>query len=249
MQEEQELFIRAQKGEAKIREQLFEKNTGLIHHVVKRYLGRGCDAEDLFQLGAIGLVKAIENFDVNYGVCFSTYAVPMIAGEIRRFLRDDGMVKISRNIKENQWKLHQAREELRQHYGREATMQELSAYLDLSVEDLLIAMEAGREVESIYKTVYQADGNEIYLLDQLQQSQLPRKGDSTVLEGDQVIDKILIEELLSRLDNKESLLLKMRYFQNKTQTQVAEKLGMSQVQVSRLEKKLLYQMRQEVLSV
>lgn len=244
MQDERALFISAQKGDEASRETLFSMHTGLIHHVVKRYIGRGCDAEDLFQLGAIGLVKAIQHFDVDYGVCFSTYAVPMIAGEIRRFLRDDGMIKISRSIKENQWKIKQKKEELLQRMGREPTLQELSDVTQISVEDIVIALESGREVESIYQTVYQADGNEVYLIDQIHQESGHAKGtNSQNTEGERVINKVLIEELMSMLNQTESTLIQLRFFENKTQTQVAQSLGMSQVQVSRLEKKVLLHMK------
>lgn len=244
MQDERALFINAQKGDEASREELFSMHTGLIHHVVKRYIGRGCDAEDLFQLGAIGLVKAIQNFDVDYGVCFSTYAVPLIAGEIRRFLRDDGIIKVSRSLKENQWKIRQKKDELLQRMGREPTLQELSEETQIAVEDIVMALEAGKEVESIYQTVYQADGNEVYLIDQLHQESGNLKGTGLHNnEGERVINKILIEELMSVLNQTESKLIQLRFFENKTQTQVAQSLGMSQVQVSRLEKKVLLHMK------
>lgn len=239
MQEEKErlLFEQAQKGEKEARETLIIKHIGLVRHVIKRYAGRGYDADDLFQLGAIGLIKAIEKFDVDYGVCFSSYAVPMIAGEIRRFLRDDGMVKVSRGIKEHIWKINQAREQLFHELGRDATLQELAAVSGLSIEDIVVAFDAGREVESIYKTVYQSDGNEIYLMDQLEDSQSG---------NDRLLDRLLVDELMEQLDEKERLLIKLRFYENQTQVQVAEKLGMSQVQVSRLEKRILLRMRQQV---
>jgi len=244
--EERELFLRVQEGDKEARELLFHKNTGLIRHIMKRYIGRGCEAEDLFQLGAIGLLKAIEKFDPDYGVCFSTYAVPMIAGEIRRFLRDDGMVKVSRGIKENLWKIRKISEELGQRLGRDVTLQELSEETGISVEDIVIALDAGREVESIYKTVYQSDGNEIYLLDQLGSEEVG-SGLQTQSEGERVINKMLIDSLLGTLDGKERLLIKLRFYENKTQMQTADKLGMTQVQVSRMEKKLLLRMREQAI--
>ena len=242
--DDKELFLLAQRGDKDAREALFEKNAGLIHHVIKRYMGRGCEAEDLFQLGAIGLVKAIEKFDTEYGVCFSTYAVPMIAGEIRRFLRDDGMVKVSRGIKENIWKINRTREELYAKLGREVTVKELSEESGVAIEDIVLAMDAGREVESIYRTVYQSDGNEIYLLDMLREGQQAGGMDSGQDAGEMVLNKMLLEQLLNRLDTRERLLIRMRFYENKTQMQVARSLGMSQVQVSRLEKKLLLRMRE-----
>ncbi len=246
--EERELFLRVREGDKEARELLFHKNTGLIRHITKRYLGRGCEAEDLFQLGAIGLLKAIERFDPDYGVCFSTYAVPMIAGEVRRFLRDDGMVKVSRGIKENLWKIRKASEEMGQRLGREVTLQELAAETGIDVEDIVIALDAGKEVESIYKTVYQSDGNEIYLLDQI-----GNEGTGSNLrgenEGERVLNKMLLDSLLERLDHKERMLIKLRFYENQTQVQTADKLGMTQVQVSRLEKKLLLRMREQVACV
>ena len=238
--EEREHFLRVQKGDTEARELLFHKNTGLIRHIVKRYLGRGCEAEDLFQLGAIGLLKAIEKFDPDYGVCFSTYAVPMIAGEMRRFLRDDGMVKVSRGIKENLWKIRRVSEELGQKLGRDVTLQELSKETGIAIEDIVIALDAGKDVESIYKTVYQSDGNEIYLLDQI-----GGKADS---EGEQVLNRMLLDSLLEKLDGKERLLIQLRFCENQTQVETACRLGMTQVQVSRMEKKLLLRMRQQVNS-
>lgn len=245
--EERELFLRVQEGDKEARELLFHKNTGLIRHIVKRYMGRGCEAEDLFQLGAIGLLKAIEKFDPDYGVCFSTYAVPLIAGEIRRFLRDDGMVKISRGIKENLWKVRKAGEELAQRLGREVTLQELAKETKISVEDIVIALDAGKDVESIYKTVYQSDGNEIYLLDQIGSTQ-GFGYMSTEGEGERVLNKMLLDSLIEMLDSKEQLLIRLRFYENQTQMQTAGKLGMTQVQVSRMEKKLLLWMRKQVTS-
>lgn len=244
--EERELFLRVQEGDKEARELLFHKNTGLIRHIVKRYLGRGCEAEDLFQLGAIGLLKAIEKFDPDYGVCFSTYAVPMIAGEIRRFLRDDGMVKVSRGIKENLWKIRRVSEELGQKLGRDVTLQELSEETGIALEDIVIALDAGKDVESIYKTVYQSDGNEIYLLDQISRSEVgTNMGEAN--EGEQVLNRILLDSLLETLDYKEKQLIRLRFYENQTQMQTASLLGMTQVQVSRLEKKLLLRMREQVI--
>ncbi len=233
--EERELFIRAQRGEKDAIEQLYEKNTGLVHHVLKRFAGRGSvEMEDLFQIGAMGLVKAIEKFNLEYGVCFSTYAVPVIMGEIRRFLRDDGMIKVSRSIKENGRRLKSIREAYCQKAGREPTVSELEKESGIAVEDIITALDAGREVESIYKTVYESDGSEVLLVDML-----GREG-----ESDEIVNKLLLEKLLGGLDEREKHLIQLRYFENKTQMQVAGKLGMSQVQVSRMEKKVLLRLRQ-----
>ncbi len=237
--EERELFIRAQQGEKEAKEQLFQKNTGLVHHVVKRFVNRGnVEAEDLFQIGAMGLIKAIEKFDVDFGVCFSTYAVPLIMGEIRRYLRDDGMIKVSRSIKENARRLRTVREEFWKDMGREPTVSELSEMSRIAVEDIVTAIEAGREVESIYKTMYESDGNEVLLLDML-------GGEG---ETEEIVNRLMLEKMLSGLDEREKNLIRLRYFENKTQVQVAGDLGMSQVQVSRMEKKVLLRLRREAMA-
>ncbi|MBO5031861.1 MAG: SigB/SigF/SigG family RNA polymerase sigma factor [Lachnospiraceae bacterium] len=237
--EEKELFIRAQRGEREAKEELFDKNRGLVHHVMKRFIGRsGIEAEDLFQIGSLGLLKAIEKFDTDYGVCFSTYAVPLIMGEIRRFLRDDGIIKISRSIKENSRQLKQIREFLQQKTGREPTLSELAQESGLAVEDIVTALEAGREVESIDKTIYESDGSEVRLLDML-----GKEG-----ESEEIVNKLLLEKLLDGLDEREKNLIRLRYFENKTQIQVAGDLGMSQVQVSRMEKRVLLRLRQEAMA-
>ena len=234
MEETAVLLTQAQAGDRGAREILVEKNLGLVHHIVKRFLGRGYEAEDLFQIGSIGLMKAIDKFDLTYEVKFSTYAVPMIAGEIKRFLRDDGMVKVSRTLKENGMKIKQAADEVSKELGREATISEISELTGISVEDIVVAMEANAEVESIYKSVYQSDGNEIYMVDRL-----PSGKD----DNEKVLNHILLEQLLSELTDEEKRLIALRYFQDKTQVEVARQLGISQVQVSRLEKRILLRMR------
>ena len=167
MEEMSVLIEKSHAGDKQAREVLIEKNLGLVHHIVKRFLNRGVDAEDLFQIGCIGLMKAIDKFDLRFDVKFSTYAVPMISGEIKRFLRDDGMVKVSRGLKENGWKITRARERFQHENGREPTLEEVAEMTGLSTEDVVMAMDAGAEVESIYRCVYQSDGNEIYLADQI----------------------------------------------------------------------------------
>ena len=256
MEETAVLIERSQAGDKEAREILIEDNLGLVRHIVKRFTGRGCDLEDLFQIGCIGLIKAIDKFDLHYEVRFSTYAVPMIQGEIKRFLRDDGMVKVSRTLKESGWKVKQAAQRLSQEYGREATLQELSEETGLSVEDIVMAIDANVEVESIYKSVYQSDGNEIYLVDQVVGEDGGRDGSTvgrTAADGswgdsekEKVLNHMLLEQLLSRLDDRERELINMRYFQEKTQVEVAKCMGISQVQVSRMEKRILLQLREEV---
>lgn len=237
MEEMSVLIERSHAGDKEAREVLIEKNLGLVHHIVKRYLNRGVDAEDLFQIGCIGLMKAIDKFDLSFEVKFSTYAVPMISGEIKRFLRDDGLVKVSRTLKENGWKIKKVREQFQHENGREPTLQEVAEMTGLSVEDVVMAMDAGAEVESIYRSIYQSDGNEIYLADQIA---------SKSNEKEQLLNHMLLGQLLSELEGEEKELISLRYFQGKTQVDVAERLGISQVQVSRLEKRILRRMREKV---
>lgn len=249
MEETAVLIERSQAGDKEAREVLIEENLGLVRHIVKRFIGRGCDAEDLFQIGCIGLIKAIDKFDLQFNVRFSTYAVPMIQGEIKRFLRDDGMVKVSRTLKENGWKIRQAAERLSQTYGREATLQELSAETELSIEDIVLALDANVEVESIYKSVYQSDGNEIYLVDQVVEDGAGCTAGLSRADGDvekeKILNHMLLEQLLETLSDTERELIHMRYFQDKTQVEVAKTLGISQVQVSRMEKRILMHLRRE----
>lgn len=239
MEEVAVLIARSQAGDKAARETLIEKNLGLVHHIVRRFLGRGYDAEDLFQIGAIGLMKAIDKFDLAYDVKFSTYAVPMISGEIKRFLRDDGIVKVSRTLKENGWKVRQAAEQIYHERGRDATLEEIAEATGIAREDIVMAMEANVEVESIYKSVYQSDGNEIYLVDKL-----PEKKD----DNEKLLNHMLLEQLIGELGEEERTLIRLRYFQDKTQVEVAKNLGISQVQVSRMEKKILVRMREKLQS-
>ena len=232
------LIQKSHQGDEEARAQLVEENGGLVWSIVKRFYNRGVEAEDLFQIGSIGLMKAIDKFDLAYDVKFSTYAVPMISGEIKRFLRDDGMVKVSRTLKENGWKIRQASERIAHEKGREATLEEIALATGISKEDIVMAMEANVEVESIYKSVYQSDGNEIYLVDKL-----PEKKD----DNEKLLNHMLLEQLIGELGEEERLLIRLRYFQDKTQVEVAKNLGISQVQVSRMEKKILVRMREKLL--
>lgn len=250
MDEVSVLIAKSQAGEKEAREVLIEKNLGLVHHIVRRFAGRGYDLEDLFQIGTIGLMKAIDKFDLNLGVKFSTYAVPMISGEIKRFLRDDGPVKVSRTIKENGLKVKTARQKLQIKEGREPTLQEIMEETGLSSEDIVIAMEASVEVESIYTAVYQDDGNEVYLVDRVVRGVCGSIGCSALetcgcedVEKEALLNHMLLTQLLDTLEKEERKLIDLRYFQNKTQVEVAEKLGISQVQVSRLEKKILRKLK------
>ncbi|MCM1540681.1 MAG: SigB/SigF/SigG family RNA polymerase sigma factor [Blautia sp.] len=250
MEETSVLIARSQAGERDAREVLIEKNLGLVHHIVKRFANRGYDLEDLFQIGTIGLMKAIDKFDLSLGLKFSTYAVPMITGEIKRFLRDDGMVKVSRTIKENGTKVSFARQKLQGILGREPTIQEIAEETGMDREEIVLAMEASIEVESIYSAVYQDDGSEVYLVDKVVRGS-SSVGSSMVgiyssedNEKEELLNHMLLKQLLDGLEPGERELICMRYFQNKTQMEIASVLGISQVQVSRMEKKILLRMRE-----
>lgn len=231
------LIMKSHEGDEAARAQLVEENIGLVWCIVKRFYGRGTEAEDLFQIGSIGLLKAIDKFNLDYNVKFSTYAVPMISGEIKRFLRDDGMIKVSRSLKELSYKAHLAGEKLQEKYGREPTLKELSEELEVPEEELVMAMESAGEVESIYKPVYQKDGNEIRLLDKLVEKE---EREETIL------NRMVLARLLEQLGKEERQLIYMRYFKNETQSQIGKVLGISQVQVSRMEKKILQSLREQM---
>lgn len=229
------LIGRIHQGDKEARDTLFGENMGLVYSVARRFLGRGVELEDLFQIGSIGLLKAVDNFNPEFQVKFSTYAVPMIIGEIKRFLRDDGILKVSRSIKENQYKIYKIREEMERSLGREPDMQELSAAMDMPVEELAMTMEAGAEVDSIYRTVYQGDGTDLQLVDRLPERENRQE---------KVLNRIFLEEILEKLEGEERQLIGLRYFQDMTQTEVAKRLGVSQVQVSRMEKRILKKLRE-----
>ncbi|MDR1664820.1 MAG: RNA polymerase sporulation sigma factor SigF [Clostridiales bacterium] len=230
-----ELITRAQDGDDAASERIIKENSGLIWSVVKKFANRGYEAEDLYQIGAIGLLKCIRKFDQSYDVKFSTYAVPMIIGEIKRFLRDDGMLKVSRPMKELASKARYAQETLTTRLGRQPTLSELAAETNTDVEDLVVAMESGLEVESLYTTIHQGDGGPIYLIDKI---------DRDTGESEQVVDMIALRQIIGRLKPKERQVIILRYFQDKTQTEVAKEIGVSQVQVSRIEKKVLKTLRE-----
>lgn len=229
-----ELIKLARSGDKMARDQVIQKNMGLVYSIVSRYAGRGYDTEELSQIGAIGLIKAVDKFDMSFDVKFSTYAVPMISGEIKRFLRDDGMVKVSRSIKENGWKIRKAADTLSQQLDREPSIEELAAATEIAVEDIVLALEANLEVESIHKPVSFADGKEVSLEDKI-----PEKSDW----NEQLLNRMLVDQLMLLLNDKEKKLIQMRYYDDKPQREVAECLGISQVQVSRLEKKILKNLR------
>lgn len=231
------LIGRSQQGDKEARDTIFKENTGLIYSVARRFLGRGVEMEDLFQIGSIGLLKAVDHFDISYEVRFSTYAVPMIAGEIKRYLRDDGILKVSRSLKENCAKIYQERERLERELGREPVLEEISEATKLSVEEVVMALESTAEVESLHKTIYQGDGSDISLMDRI-----PEKENGQ----EQALDRIFLDEMLQSLDAQERRLICMRYFKNMTQTEIAAELGVSQVQVSRMEKRILKNLQKQI---
>ena len=235
-EEREDLLAQARSGSREARARMVEENLGLIHSIIRRFAGRGCEAEDLFQIGSIGLLKAIDKFDPSYQVQFSTYAVPLIVGEIKRFLRDDGMIKVSRSLKETAMKARLTMQQLQSSLGREPTMEEISDRMGIRAEELAAALESGAEVESLSKTICQGDGSEISLMEKL---------DTGENHCDRVLDRVLLQQLLKGLPDEHRKVIFLRYFADQTQNQVAERMGMTQVQVSRLEKKILSELRRK----
>lgn len=239
MVQQADMIKQAQDGDKNARDELVSNNLGLVHAVVRRFEKRGHDREELFQIGCIGLMKAIDHFNLSLNLAFSTYAVPMITGEIRRFLRDDGMVKIGRSLKENGYKISRAKELLMKELGREPSIAEISAMTELSAGDIVMALEANREVESIYQPVCGAEGEELLLIDQLG----TEKNGCADSEKEAVLNEIVIGQLMDSLEERERKIIKLRYFETKTQCETAEELNMSQVQISRMERKILQKLR------
>lgn len=232
-----ELIQLARAGDKNALNRLIEMNLPLVSSISKKFLNRGYEYEDIFQIGSIGLVKAVNNFDPKYNVKFSTYAVPMIIGEIKRFLRDDGIIKVSRNVKNIARKLHYDKEALTKKLDRAPTIEELAQYSGIDKEEVLIATESVLGMQYLYDTIHQDDGSPVLLIDKLSES----------AEDDrEVVDKLALKEALSSLDVKARQIIMLRYFKDKTQIQVAKMLGISQVQVSRIEKKVLKQMREKL---
>ncbi|MGP4107362.1 RNA polymerase sporulation sigma factor SigF [Virgibacillus sp. L01] len=226
-----ELIHKSQQGDKDARDTLVEKNMRLVWSVVQRFINRGYDPDDLFQIGSIGLIKSIDKFDLTYDVRFSTYAVPMIIGEIQRFIRDDGSVKVSRSLKEIGNKIRKKRDELTKDFGRSPSVLEIAEALDITSEEVVHAEEAAKSPHSIHETVFENDGDPITLLDQIAD------------QDTKWFDKITLQEAIRGLNERERLIVYLRYYKDKTQSEVAERLGISQVQVSRLEKKILREMK------
>lgn len=230
----EELIIKMHEGSKEAMDLLVEKNSGLVWSIVKRFLNRGYEKEDLYQIGSIGLIKAIRKFDTSFNTQFSTYAVPLIMGEIKRFLRDDGLVKVSRSLKETAGKIRLAVDYFFAKTGEEPTVKELAERLKISEDEIVMALETLRPTESLNAVICESDKNPIYLIDKL--------CDDMTTDSKE-FEKLVLKQLVSELKPKEQQLITMRYFKGATQTKVADMLGISQVQVSRMEKKILEGMR------
>ena len=228
------LIQKSHEGDEEARARLVEENAGLVWCIVKRFHNRGVETEDLFQIGNIGLIKAIDKFDLSYDVKFSTYAVPMISGEIKRFLRDDGMIKVSRSLKELAGKVFLVKEELSDCYGRDPTVEEIAGKLGVSSEEVAASLEAGAQVESIYRPLSATEGEKGVLMDKLEEKSEAQE---------QLLNRLTLEKVMKDLAPQEKELILRRYFYNQTQMETAKALGVSQVQVSRLEKKCLKELR------
>lgn len=231
-----ELIKKAKAGDRAALDKIVSENTGLVWSVVRKFANRGYEFDDLFQIGSIGLIKSVKNFDLSYDVKFSTYAVPMIMGEIKRFLRDDGIIKVSRHLKELSMKIRLATEKLEANLGREPKISEIAKYLGESVEDISLAIDASYAPESLFKTTFENEKNPIYLIDKVF-----KKNDE-----EEMIDKIELKNAIASLDERDKKIIILRYFKGKTQTEIASMLGISQVQVSRLEKKILSGMKKMI---
>ena len=236
-EENSQLIPLAKAGNQDAMNKVIEMNLPLVSSISKKFLNRGYDYEDIFQIGSIGLVKAINNFDDKFNVKFSTYAVPMIMGEIKRFIRDDGIIKVSRNVKSLARKLHFDKENLTKQLDREPTIEELSEFSGVEKEEILFAIESSVNMQYLYDTIHQDDGAPVLLIDKLSE-----KGE----DDSEMINRLALKEALRSLDSKSRQIIVLRYFKDKTQVQVAKMLGISQVQVSRIEKKVLGLMKEKL---
>ena len=232
--EKEELLKKVKSGDKTARDKLINGNLRLVLSVIQRFTGRGENLDDLFQVGCIGLIKSIDNFDITQNVRFSTYAVPMIIGEIRRYLRDNNSVRVSRSIKDTAYKAMQVKEQLTSKNQNEPTVQEIAKELEIPVEDVVIALESIVSPISLYDPVYSDGGDTIYVLDQV--------GDNN--DDRNWLDEIALKEAIKNLSEREKHILSLRFMQGKTQMEVSEEIGISQAQVSRLEKSALQRIRQ-----
>lgn len=232
-----QLIPLAKEGNTEALNKLIEANLPLVTSISKKFTNRGYEYEDIYQIGCMGLVKAIKNFDEKYNVKFSTYAVPMIIGEIKRFLRDDGMIKVSRNVKSLAKKLHFDKEALTKKLNREPTVEELAQFSGMDKEEILFALESSASMQYLYEVIHQDDGSPVLLIDKISEN---------AIEDKNITEKLALKEALRNLDTKSRQIIVLRYFKDKTQIQVAKMLGISQVQVSRIEKKVLQEMRKQL---
>ncbi|MBQ9784832.1 MAG: RNA polymerase sporulation sigma factor SigG [Clostridia bacterium] len=236
-EEKHDLLLRVKAGDEDARQELIQGNLRLVLSIIQRFSGRRENPDDLFQVGCIGLIKAVDNFNVDLDVKFSTYAVPMIIGEIRRYLRDNNAIRISRSVRDLAYRALQAREELIARHEREPSVDEIAAMLGEKREAVLHAMEAIVEPISLYEPVFNEGGDALYLMDQLSDS-------ST---GDEVwLENIVLREAMKTLGERERKIINLRFYKNKTQMEIAEEIGISQAQVSRLEKGALEKMRKQL---
>jgi len=231
--EVKQLLQKAQCGDQAAKEQLVEANIRLVNSIALRFKAMGKEYEDIFQVGCLGLVKAINNFNLEYEVCFSTYAVPLIMGEIRRFIRDDMPISVSRTLKEQAQTVKKGREELVNLLGNEPTMQQLSDHLAMPVEQITLALEALRPLTSIYDATFHDDGDAVYVLDSLKNN-----------DNENSFDRLFIESLLAGLSPREKKVLELRYGEDKTQSETGRILNISQVQVSRIERTAIMKLRE-----
>ena len=227
-----ELIKESQAGDKEARRMMVEGNTRLVWSIVQRFASRGADLEDLFQIGCIGLMKSIDKFDLTYEVKFSTYAVPMIVGEIQRYLRDDGMVKVGRTIRELSYKIRHATDDFFKKHGRSPSISEMAEILEVKQEDIILASDALRDPASLHEQLYESEGDSLTLMDQLRDDRSER-----------VFDHIPLRDVITRLNKRDQTIIYMRYYLDYTQSDIAKRIGISQVQVSRLEKKILTQMK------
>ncbi len=227
--EKMELLRKAHNGDKDARDKLINGNLRLVLSVIQRFSNRGENMDDLFQVGVIGLIKAIDNFNLDLDVRFSTYAVPMCIGEIRRYLRDDNAVRVSRSMRDTAYKAMQVKEKLTNEYGKEPTVEQIAKELDMKKSDVVLALEAIVDPVSLYEPVYSDGGDTIYVMDQV--------GDSNT--DSDWIDEIMIKDEIKKLDDRERNIMYLRFMQGKTQMEVAKEVGISQAQVSRLEKNAL----------
>ncbi len=231
-----ELLNKIKAGDTKAREEMIGGNLRLVLSVIQRFSNRGENLDDLFQIGCIGLIKAIDNFDTSHNVRFSTYAVPMIIGEIRRYLRDNNSVRVSRSLRDLAYKTMQMKEKLTNENGREPSIEEIAKAMEVPKEEIVVALESIVEPVSLYEPVYSDGGDTIYVMDQV--------GDSN--DDVSLLNVIALKDALARLSQREKKILSLRFFKGKTQMEVAEEIGISQAQVSRLEKGALDRIKSQI---